>query len=524
MPGQPPVTVAEASHVANAAFICACDENGGIVIGAGHVKTGVDADVTVKVRVQVCVAPPQPLLVAVKVTETEPPQALGGATALFETVAEQPPVTVAVASHALNLVLICACVWQVASVLSTAQFSTIAGAAFTKKVRVHETGAWQLLVAVKVTSTLPPQADGAPVLLLVSVTPQPPETEADASQVAYFALMAAWVWQVASAWFAGQERMTGLPGTVKVRVQVTGAWQPLVTVKTTIFEPPQAKGAPVLLFVKTALQPPETVAEASHALYAASTCACVWQSACVLSAGQFNTTVGAAVTVKVRVQVAATPQVDIAVKVTVLEPPQAKGAPVLLFVNVALQPPVTVAEANQALYLVLMSAVDWQAASVTSVGQFRLTTGAVATVKVLVQFTGAWQSLVTVKVTVATPPQAIGGPVPLFVKTALQPPDRMALATHALYFVLISACVWQAASEAGEGQTKLTAGAGLTVKVRVQVCVTSQLLVTVKVTVTEPPQANGAPMLLLVSVRLQPPVAVAEASQARYLTLICDCV
>ncbi len=108
-----------------------------------------------------------------------------------------------------------------------------------------------------------------------------------------------------------------------------------------------------------------------------------------MSAGQFNTTVGAAVTVKVRVQVAATPQVDITVKVTVFEPPQAKGAPVLLFVRTALQPPDTVAVASHALYLATMSPVDWQAASVTSIGQVRLTTGAAVTVKVLVQVTGA---------------------------------------------------------------------------------------------------------------------------------------
>jgi hypothetical protein len=145
----------------------------------------------------------------------------------------------------------------------------------------------------------------------------------------------------------------------------------------------------VLLFVKTELQPPVTLADANQALYLALTSPVDWQAASVTSAGQFKTAVGAAVTVKVRVQVAATPQLDMAVNITVLDPPQANGAPELLLVNVALQPPVTLAEANQALYLDMMSAVDWQAASVTSAGQFKLTTGAVVTVNVRVQVTGA---------------------------------------------------------------------------------------------------------------------------------------
>ena len=48
--------------------------------------------------------------------------------------------------------------------------------------------------------------------------------------------------------------------TVNVALQVTGAWQPDAKVKVTVTEPPQAGGGPVLLFVKTAVQPPEGTA------------------------------------------------------------------------------------------------------------------------------------------------------------------------------------------------------------------------------------------------------------------------
>jgi hypothetical protein len=44
--------------------------------------------------------------------------------------------------------------------------------------------------------------------------------------------------------------------------------------------------------------------------------------------------------------VAATPQADVAVNVTDAAPPQAGGAPLLLFVKLALHPPVKEAVAN----------------------------------------------------------------------------------------------------------------------------------------------------------------------------------
>jgi len=57
----------------------------------------------------------------------------------------------------------------------------------------------------------------------------------------------------------------GAEVTVKVAVQITGAWQELVTVNVTIELPPQAGGAPALLFVNDELQPPLVVTPASHA-------------------------------------------------------------------------------------------------------------------------------------------------------------------------------------------------------------------------------------------------------------------
>jgi hypothetical protein len=70
-------------------------------------------------------------------------------------------------------------------------------------------------------------------------------------------------------------------------------------VKVTVVEPPQADGAPVLLLVKTPLQPPLALAVASQVLKAAFTAAWVWQAVVVVFIGQVSVTVGAAATVKV---------------------------------------------------------------------------------------------------------------------------------------------------------------------------------------------------------------------------------
>lgn len=72
------------------------------------------------------------------------------------------------------------------------------------------------------------------------------------------------------------------------------------------------------------------------------------------------------------------------------------------------------------------------------------------------------------------------------------------------------------------GQLSVTAGAAVTVKVAVQVLGLSQLLFTVKVTVVVPPQAFGAPVLLFVTVVLQPPVTATVLSQVLNLLSIED--
>ena len=75
--------------------------------------------------------------------------------------------------------------------------------------------------------------------------------------------------------------------------------------------------------------------------------ACDWQAASVLSDAQVNTTAGAAVTVKVFVQVTVVSQSLARVHVTVDDPPHAGGGPVLLLVSTQLHEQVEVAEASQ---------------------------------------------------------------------------------------------------------------------------------------------------------------------------------
>ena len=101
----------------------------------------------------------------------EPPQADGGKgiAGIVDNDPLHPPSAVVVSSHAANDAFIDSWLWQTISVLSEAQLNTIAGAADTVNVFVHVTGAWQSLVTVNVTTFDPPQAEGGPVLLLVSV-------------------------------------------------------------------------------------------------------------------------------------------------------------------------------------------------------------------------------------------------------------------------------------------------------------------------------------------------------------------
>ena len=68
-------------------------------------------------------------------------------------------------------------------------------------------------------------------------------------------------------------------------------------------EPPAAEGAPVLLLVKTPLQPPLADAVANQVEKAVLIAACVWPNGSVWGCGQVRLTVGAAGTVKVAWQV-----------------------------------------------------------------------------------------------------------------------------------------------------------------------------------------------------------------------------
>ena len=74
--------------------------------------------------------------------------------------------------------------------------------------------------------------------------------------------------------------------------------------------------------------------------------------------------------------------------VTVVEPPQIGGAPVLLLVSEPPQPPLAVTVASHVANLALMAACVWPKASVWFVGQVSDTVGAAGTVKV------AWQVVV----------------------------------------------------------------------------------------------------------------------------------
>ena len=132
-------------------------------------------------------------------------------------------------------------------------------------------------VAVHVTVVVPPHANGAPVLLLVTVTLHPPLFVAPPNQVLYAASTAACVWQLVVVVLVGVVKLTVVDaGTVNVALHVVlnGA-QLLLYVKVTVLLPPQLLGAPVLLLLNAPLHPPLALAVPSHAVNAASTCACV---------------------------------------------------------------------------------------------------------------------------------------------------------------------------------------------------------------------------------------------------------
>ncbi len=191
-------------------------------------------------------------------------------------------------------------------------------------------------------------------------------------------------------------------------------------------------GAEPPLLEMAALQPPEKVADASQALYVASMAACVWQAVWVLFAGHVSVTAGAAVTVKEAEQVFGGSQLLEAVNVTVVEPPQAGGAPALLLLTDTLHPPVVLTLASQVANFALMAASVWHAASVTLNGQSKTSKGAAVTVNTAEQVTSDSHVDVTVQVTVLDPPQSSGAAPPLLEMAALQPPEKLAEASQAL--------------------------------------------------------------------------------------------
>ena len=81
-------------------------------------------------------------------------------------------------------------------------------------------------------------------------------------------------------------------------------------------------------------------------------------------------------------------QLLVYVNVTVVEPPVAAGAPVLLFVNTPLHPPLPEAVANQLANAAFTAACVCPEVSVVFIGHVNTTVGGAATVKV------AWQVVV----------------------------------------------------------------------------------------------------------------------------------
>jgi hypothetical protein len=111
------------------------------------------------------------------------------------------------------------------------------------------------------------------------------------------------------------------------------------------------------------------------------------------------------------------------VKVTVVVPPVAGGAPVLLFVSTPLQPPLALTVPSQVLKAALICACVCPKGSVWLVGQVKITGGGAETVKVAWQvWVSGAQVLNASNVTVFTSPQLEGEKLPLLLPVTLQPP------------------------------------------------------------------------------------------------------
>ncbi len=79
--------------------------------------------------------------------------------------------------------MICACVWQLAAVVLAGAVNDTVVTLGTTKLAVAVTFAPHELVAVHVTVDVPPQADGAPVELLLTDTLHPPLLATPVNQV-----------------------------------------------------------------------------------------------------------------------------------------------------------------------------------------------------------------------------------------------------------------------------------------------------------------------------------------------------
>jgi hypothetical protein len=133
----PPLIVAVVSQVANLASIVAWVWPGASITSAAQFKTTAGAGAIVNVAEQVEVG--SQLLVTFQRTVTLPPQILGtnGRSGIVKTAVLHPPTAVVEVSHAANLTLIAAWVWQAASVTLVAQVTLNCVAADTVKVAVH---------------------------------------------------------------------------------------------------------------------------------------------------------------------------------------------------------------------------------------------------------------------------------------------------------------------------------------------------------------------------------------------------
>src|SRR5206468_3715685 len=131
---------------------------------------------------------------------------------------------------------------------------------------------------------------------------------------------------------------------------------------------------------------------------------------------------------------------------------------------------------------------------------------------------------VAVHVTVAVPPHANGAPVLLLVTDTLHPPLFVTPVNQVLYAVFTAACVWQLVVVVLDGAVNVTVVALGTVNVALAVTLAAHEEVAVHVTVAVPPHANGAPVLLLVTDTLHPPLFVTPVNQVLYAVSIAACV